>query len=326
MRAVFCEAYGPPEVLSIREVPKPAPRRNEILIRTHATTVTAGDWRVRSRTVPRGFGVLMRLVLGISKPRQPILGTELSGVVEQVGRDVRHFKAGDEVVAFTDFSMGCHAEYVCVPEEGAVAFKPANLTHDEAAPLSFGGLTALDFLNRARLQPGERVLVNGASGAVGTAAVQLARHAGAEVTGVCSTGNMDLVRALGASHVLDYTQKDFTQNGETYDVILDAAGTAPFTRSRTSLAPGGRLLMILAGLPDMLVAPWLSLTSGRRLIAGPASTRAEDLRLLAKLAEAGDFRPVIDRRYPLEHIVEAHRYVDTGRKRGNVVITLENAG
>jgi len=322
MKVCVYERYGPPEVLQLKEVEKPTPKNNEVLIKTRATTVTSGDWRVRSLNVPTGFGLIIRLVLGVSRPKQPILGTELAGVVESVGKDVRKFKVGDQVFAFSDTAMGCHAEYKCMPEDGAVALKPANLTFDEAAALSFGGMTALDFFNRAKLQRGERVLINGASGGVGTAAVQLARHFGADVTGVCSTANVELVRSLGASHVIDYTKEDFTQNGETYDVIVDTVGTAPFPRSKASLKEGGRLLMVLAGLPDMLQIPWVSMTSGKKVIAGPAATRTEDLRFLAKLAETGEFKPVIDRRYPFEQIAEAHRYVDTGRKKGNVIITL----
>lgn len=221
--------------------------------------------------------------------------------------------------------MGCHAEYKCMPEDGAVALKPTNLTYDEAAALSFGGTTALNFFRRGKLQSGERVLVNGASGAVGTAAVQLARHFGAEVTGVSSSANAELVRSLGATHVIDYTREDFTQNGETYDVIVDTVGTAPFSRSKDSLNEGGRLLLVLGGLTDMLQVPWASMTSSRKIIAGPAIARAEHLRFLAELAQAGEFRPVIDRRYPFEQIVEAHSYVDTGRKKGNVIITLDSA-
>lgn len=208
-------------------------------------------------------------------------------------------------------------------EDGAVALKPTNLTFEEAAALSFGGTTALSFFRRGKLQSGEKVLVNGASGGVGTAAVQLAKHFGANVTGVCSAANVELVRSLGAAHVIDYTKEGFTQNGETYDVIVDTAGTAPFSRSKDSLKKKGRLLMVLAGLPDMLQAPWVSVTSSKKVIAGPATVRVEDLQFLAGLAEAGEFKPVIDRRYPFEQIVEAHRYVDTGRKKGNVVITLE---
>lgn len=324
MKAVVYERYGPPEVLQLKEAEKPSPKDNEVLIKIHATTVTSGDRRVRSLDVPAGFGLIMRLVFGISRPKQPILGTELAGAVESVGKDVKRFKAGDRVFAFSDAAMGCHAEYKCMPEDGAVALKPVNLTYDEAAALSFGGTTALDFLRRGKLQSGERALVNGASGGVGTAAVQLARHFGADVTGVCSTANVELVRSLGASHVIDYTQEDFTQNGETYDVIVDTVGTAPFSRSKASLKDGGRLLMVLAGLPDMLQIPWVSMTSSKKVIAGPATGRAEDLRFLAGLAEAGEFKPVIDRRYPFEQIAEAHRYVDTGRKKGNVIITLEH--
>lgn len=318
------ERYGPPEVLQLKEVEKPTPKDNEVLIKTFATTVTSGDSRVRSLQVPPGFKLLMRLVFGIKRPKQPILGTELSGVVESMGKDVRNYKVGDQVFAFSDAAMGCYAEYKCMPEDGAMALKPSNLTYEEAAALSFGGTTALDFFRRGNLQNGDKVLVNGASGGVGTAAVQLARHFGADVTGVCSTANVDLVRSLGASHVLDYTQEDFTQNGETYDIIVDTAGTAPFSRSKASLKERGRLLMVLGGLPDMLRIPWVSMTSCMKVIAGPASGRAEDLRFLAALAEGGAFKPVIDRCYPFEQIAEAHRYVDTGRKKGNVIITLEN--
>ena len=327
MKAMVYERYGSPDVLELRDLAKPAPKDNEILIRTHVTTVTSGDCRVRSLNVPAGFGLIMRLVFGVSRPKQPILGTELAGVVESVGEDVTKFKVGDAVFAFSDAAMGCYAEYRCMSQDGAVALKPPNLTYAEAAALSFGGTTALDFLRRGKLQSGERVLINGASGGVGSAAVQLAKHFGAHVTGVCSTANMEWVKSLGANHVIDYTQEDFTQNGETYDVIVDTVGTARFLRSKHSLKEGGRLLMVLAGLPDMLQIPWVSMTSSKKIIAGPATVRAEDLRFLAELAEAGKFKPVIDRRYPFDQIAAAHRYVDTGRKKGNVVIdvALENA-
>lgn len=324
MKAIVCERYGLPDVLRLQEVEKPIPKDNEVLIKTCATTVTSGDWRVRSLNVPAGFGLIMRLVFGVRRPRQPILGSELAGVIESVGKDVRKFTVGDSVIAFSDSAMGCHAEYKCMPEDGALAQKPSNLTFEEAAALSFGGTTALDFLRRGKLQSGERVLINGASGAVGTAAAQLARHFGADVTGVCSSANMDLVKALGANHVIDYTKEDFTQNGETYDVIIDTAGTAPFSRSKASLKEKGRLLMILARLPDMLQVPWVSMTSSKKIIVGPAAVRGEDVRFLAGLAEAGKFKPVIDRCYPFEQIVEAHRYVDTRRKKGNVIITLNH--
>lgn len=325
MKGVVCEKYGPPEVLRFKELDKPIPKENEVLIRIYATTVTSGDWRVRSLNVPAGFRMLTRLAFGIRGPRQPILGTELAGRVEAVGKSVYKFQAGDPVFAFSDARMGCYVEYKCMPEDGAVILKPANLTFEEAAAISFGGTTALSFIRRAMLESGEKVLINGASGGVGTAAVQLAKHFGAEVTGVCSGANVELVRALGADHVIDYTKEDFTQNGERYHVIIDTAGTAPYSRSKTSLKEGGRLLLVLAGLPQMLQIPWVSMTSGKKIIAGPASGRAEDLRFLADLAERGLFRPVIDRTFPFDQIVEAHRYVDSGRKRGNVVITLGNS-
>lgn len=322
MKAIMYERYGSPDVLEMREVEKPTPKDNEILIKIHATTVTTGDWRARSLNVPAGFGLLSRLFFGISKPRQPVLGTELAGEIESVGKDVTGFKAGDQIFAFTGAGMGCHAEYTCMPEDGEVALKPLNLSYAEAAALSFGGTTALNFFRRGKLQSGERVLVNGASGGVGTAAVQLAKHFGAEVTGVCSGANVELVRSLGAVHVIDYTKEDFTRNGKRYDVIVDTAGTAPFSRSKHSLKEGGRLLLVLGRLPDLLGIPWVLLTSSKKIIAGPASVSGDDLRFLAELAQAGKFKPVIDRSYPFEQIAEAHRYVDTGRKRGNVVIIV----
>lgn len=322
MKAIVYERYGPPEVLRLKEVEKPVPKDNEVRIRVEATTVTSADSRMRSLNVPAGFGFIMRLALGVRKPRQPILGTELAGEIEALGKGVSKFRVGDCVVALADTGMGCYAEYKCMPEDGAMVRKPSNLTIEEAAAMSFGGTTALHFLRKGKLQDGEKVLINGASGGVGTAAVQLAKYFGTEVTGVCSTANVDLVRSLGADHVVDYTKEDFTQNGETYDVIVDTVGTAPYPRSKASLKEGGRLLLVLAGLPDMLPIPWVSMTSSKKIIAGPAFGRAEDLRFLADLAEQGKFRPVIDRLFLFEQIVEAHRYVDTGHKKGNVVITL----
>lgn len=322
MKAIVYERYGPPEVLQLKEIEKPTPKANEVLIKAQAVTVTSGDMRVRSLNVPAGFGLPMRLVFGFPRPKQPILGTELAGVIEAIGKDVSKFQVGDPVFVFSDAGMGCYAEYKCVAEDAMLALKPPNLTYEEAAALSFGGTTALDFFKRGNLQRGETVLINGASGGVGTAAVQLARHFGAEVTGVCSAANSELVRSLGASQVIDYAQEDFTQAGKTYDVIVDTVGTAPFSRSKAALKEGGRLLMVLATLSEMLQSPWVSMTSRKKVVAGPTAGRVEDLRFLAELAEAGDFKPVIDRRYPFEQMAEAHRYVDTGRKRGNVVVTL----
>lgn len=323
MKAVVYRQYGGPEVLRFTEVATPVPKDDEVLIRIHATTVTAGDWRVRSLDVPKGFRLLSRLAIGVTGPRQPILGTELSGVITAVGKAVTKFKPGDAVFAFPGIGMGCHAEYRCMPEGAAVALEPANLDHDQSAALSFGGTTALHFLREAKLSAGEKVLVNGASGAVGTAAVQLAKHFGAEVTAVCSSANADLVRSLGADHVIDYTTEDFTRNGRVYDVIMDTAGTAPFARSSASLRDGGRLLLVLGGMRDLLSIPWIALTNSRKVIGGTSKGTQSDLRLLAGL-ERGEFTPVIDRRYRFDEIVEAHRYVDTGRKKGNVVVTLEH--
>jgi len=322
MRAAVCTRYGPPDVLQIRDVPTPLLKANDLLIRTLATTVTSGDRRVRSLDVPLGLGFLMRLVFGFHAPRQPVLGTEMAGVVAAVGSAVRAFKPGDAVFAFSDLAMGCHAEYLCMAQDGAVLHKPEGLSFAEAAALSFGGTTALHYLRKASLQPGEKVLVNGASGAVGSAFAQLARHYGAEVTGVCSTANVALVQKSGAKHVIDYTQQDFTRNGETYDVIVDTVGNAPYARCRTSLRSGGRLLLIEAALAQMLAAPVVSLLSPHKVFAGPASGGVEALRTLADLAEQGVYRPVIDKEFAFEQIVEAHRYVDSGRKRGNVLVVL----
>lgn len=321
MQAAIATAYGPPEVIEIREVPTPDPKDQEVLIRVRATTVTSGDWRVRSLNIPRGFKTLMRLMYGFSQPRQPILGVEAAGEVAAVGKDVTQFQVGDAVFAYTE-KMGCHAEYLVMPADGAVAPIPAPLSFEEAAALSFGGVTALVFFRRGHLQAGERVLVNGASGAVGTAAVQLAKHLGAEVTGVCSTPNRALVLSLGADHVIDYTQQNLDDWPETYDVILDTVGTLPFSRSKRLLRSGGRLLAVLGTMPELLRIPWDTMTSDKKTIAGPTSGSAELLRDLAALVEAGAYRPVLDRSYPFAQIVEAHRYVDTGRKKGNVNVTL----
>lgn len=324
MKAVLCSRYGPPEVLRLVDLPEPVPKDCELLIKVRATTVSTADWRIRSLTMPAGFGPFGRLAFGFRCPRQPILGTELAGDVVAVGRVVTRFQPGDPVFAFPGAAMGAHAEYLCLPEEGPVVSKPANLDYAQAAALSFGGATMLDFFRRAALRSGERVLVNGASGAVGTAAIQLARHAGAHVTAVCSAANHDLVHALGAERVIDYAKEDFARSGERYDVIVDTVGTAPFARSRTALAEGGRLLLVLASLSGLLLAPWHGALGGRKVIAGPAAERVEYLHELAALATAGKFLPVIDRIYPLEDIVAAHAYVDQWHKRGNVVVTLND--
>jgi NADPH:quinone reductase-like Zn-dependent oxidoreductase len=272
--------------------------------------------------MPRGFKLVSRLLVGVSRPRQRVLGTGLAGVVEATGSAVTRFEPGDEVFAACGVGMGAHAEYRCVSEHGPVARKPRALDFGEAAALTFGGGTALLFLRRGAVKAGERVLVNGASGAVGSAMVQLARQLGAHVTAVCSGANFALVEALGAEVVIDYTQQDFTLNGQTYDVIADVAGTAPHARCRASLTPTGRLLLVLGELPSKLNTTWVRLTTRQRVIAGPAEPSPDDVRELAALAESGAFKPVIGARFGLEQIVEAHRLVDTGHKRGSVVVTL----
>ncbi len=323
MRAYRYTKYGPPEVLELADVPKPAPKDNEILIKTYATTVSSADWRARTLTVPAGMGLMARLVFGISRPRKAILGTELSGVVVEVGKGVTKFKPGDAVIAYPGAGFGSHAEYRVMSQDGNLVLKPQSIGFEEAAALSFGGITAYDYLvNKAKVKAGERVLINGASGATGTAFVQLAKHFGAEVTGVCSGGNRDLVRKLGADHVIDYTTTDFASGGRKYDVIVDTVGTAPWSRARHALGPKGRLVVVSGSLSDMIFGPLRARFSGKRLIGGVTSGALVGLRKLAALAEEGHYRPVIDRSYSFDQMVEAHRYVDTGRKRGSVVVVV----
>ena len=270
--------------------------------------------------MPPGFGLIARLIFGFARPRQTVLGSELAGTVEAIGTDVTKFTVGDRVFAFTGSALGCYAEFKCMPEDDNVVCMPSSLTFAQAAALSFGGTTALDFFRKGELSEGEHVLINGASGGVGTMAVQVAKHLGARVTGVCSDSNIELVRSLGADHVIDYAKQDFAKLGTKYDVIMDTVGTAPYLRSKTCLKNNGRLLLVLGGVSDMLRAPLVSMTSKRRIVAGPAAERLDDLQLLARLAKSEKLKPVIDRQYPLEEIVEAHRHVDSGRKAGNVVI------
>jgi NADPH:quinone reductase-like Zn-dependent oxidoreductase len=323
MKAMTYSQYGGPDVITLTEVPKPSPKPNEVLIRIIATTVTTGDFRARSLKMPAGFGLLGRLVFGLTGPRQPILGTELAGIVEAIGQDVIRFRPGDEVIAFTGGAFGGHAEYRTMPEAGTIALKPANLSFEEAASLSFGAMTALPFLrDKARIKAGERVLVVGASGAVGTAAVQIARHFGADVTGVTSTSNVKLVAAIGAHQVIDYTQTDFATIGETWDIIIDMTGTVPFNRCAQSLAPGGRLVVVQGSFAQTLGIGKPSKASGLEVITGYVPARPEDLRYITKLASTGELKPVVDRIYRLENAAEAHAYVDTGRKRGSIVLTV----
>jgi len=310
MKAIVYTHYGPPEVLHLTEIAKPSPRDNEVMVKVQATTVTIGDTIMRSFKLPvSGWQKLMaRLFLGIRSPRRPILGMELAGDIEAIGKAVTRFKVGDPVFASTlGVNFGGYAEYKCFPEDGMLAIKPANLTYEEAAAAVGAGMTALRCLRKANIRRGQKVLIYGASGAVGTNAVQLARqHFGAEVTGVCSTPNLGLVKSLGAEKVIDYTQEDFTQSGETYDVIFDTVGKLAPARGKKALKPGGVYINVHAD--------------------SDGCDNLENLLLLKELIEAGKLKPVIDRVYPLEHIVEAHRYVEQGHKKGNVVITVEYDG
>lgn len=322
MKAIVATAYGAPEVLQLEEVEKPTPKDNEILVKVHATTVNAGDCRMRSFTVPPIFWLPARLALGLRRPRNPIFGMELAGEVEAVGKDVKRFKPGDQVFASTfEQQFGAHAEYKCLPEDGAVVIKPQQMTYTEAATLPIGAQTALFFLKAANIQPGQKILINGASGSVGTFAVQLAKYFGAEVTAVCGTRNVALVQSLGADTVIDYTQADFTKTGETYDIILDAVGKTTFSQCQGSLKQGGYYLnTVLEGAA--MQARWYAMTTDKHVVGGTAVPRAEALVVLKELSEAGRLKPVIDRCYPLEQMVEAHRYVEAGHKQGNVVIRV----
>ncbi|MFN8531119.1 MAG: NAD(P)-dependent alcohol dehydrogenase [Anaerolineae bacterium] len=322
MKAVIATRYGAPEVLELQEVVKPVPKANEVLVKIHATTVTAGDARVRSFTVPRSAWLPARLTLGLTKPKKAIPGMVLAGEVEAVGSAVKRFKQGDSVYAYDITRLSTYAEYACVPENSAIAAKPSTLTYEEAAAIPFGAVTALYFLKKANVRSGQRVLIYGASGSVGTSAVQLAKHFGAEVTAVCSTANMEWVKSLGADHVLDYTKEDFTAQNETYDIIFDTVGKTSIDSSLRRLNPQGAYLQAVADPALLIQMLWMSKRSGKTLIGGTATPTAEALETLSQLAESRKLHPVIDRCYSLEQIVEAHRYVDQGHKKGNVVISV----
>jgi NADPH:quinone reductase-like Zn-dependent oxidoreductase len=323
MRAVVCRGYGPPEVLYLEEVSTPVPGDNEVLVKVFATTVTAGDVRIRGFDVPFVFWIPFRLTLGIRRPRIPVLGMELAGEIVSVGSKVKGFKPGDRVFGSTPWmKFGANAQYACLVEGEVMAKMPAGMTFEEVASVPFMGIGTLYFLKQANIEPGQRVLIHGASGAVGTFAVQLAKHFGAEVTGVCSAPNVDLVRSLGADFVLDYTQEEIPPGGEVYDVIFDTVGKSSFSRCLDALKREGIYLLANPGLSHMIRGWITSATTSRKVIGGTAQASQEDLLLLRDLMEKGELKAVIDRSYPMDQIVEAHRYVDQGHKIGNVVISV----
>lgn len=317
MKAIIYQQYGSPEVLQLKDVEKPMPKAHEILLKIKATAVNSGDVRLR-----KADPFAVRFLFGLMKPKLNILGSVFSGEVESVGSAVKLFKIGDQVFGHTDMRFGAYAEYICLPENGSLALKPANITHSEAAAIPFGGVTAWHFIKKAAIKPEQKVLIVGASGAVGSAAVQLVKSYGAHVTGVCSTGNIALVKSIGADKVIDYTKEDFTQNDETYDLIFDTVNTISVSRSLRSLNKNGTMILSAAGLPEMIQGLWISKTSNRKVLTGVISHKAEDIIFLKELIEAGKFKPVIDRTYPLAQMAEAHAYVEKGHKKGNIIVNI----
>jgi NADPH:quinone reductase-like Zn-dependent oxidoreductase len=330
MKAIVYSEYGVPDVLRLAEVTKPMPKENEIRVRVRATSITVGDlWARNFKAIsPREFSMPLplwlpsRMYFGLTKPRISILGSEFAGEVESVGKDVKRFKKGDAVFGYRGQNMGANAEYLCIPENGMVTHKPANMTYEEVATVPYGALTALSLLRKVNVRAGQKVLVFGASGKIGSAAVQLAKYFGAEVTGVCSTAGLDFVRSLGADRVIDYTKEDFTQNGETYDLIFDVMRKSSFSRCKNSLTPNGTYLLASFKMKQVFQMLWTSMRSGRKVVCALSGEKTEDLEFIKELVEAGSLKSVIDKSYPLEQTAEAHRYAETEGKRGNVVITL----
>jgi NADPH:quinone reductase-like Zn-dependent oxidoreductase len=326
MKAIVCTKYGPPDVLQLKDVEKPTPKDNEVLIRIYATTVTAGDCGLRSLKFPLLLQLLARIGFGFRGPRKKILGQELAGEIEAVGKEVTRFRQGDQVFGWSDLGLGAYAEYTCLPEKGVLAIKPSNITYEEAAALPVGGLDAVYFLRRGRIQSGQKVLINGAGGSIGTFAIQLAKYFGADVTAVDSTGKLDLLRSIGADQVIDYTQADFTNNGQRYDLILDVVASRSIFDYKRALSPKGMGVIIGGSLATifqaLLLGPWISLT-GRKKLGLLIYKQNQDLVFMKELLEAGKVVPVIDRRYPLSEVAEALRYFGEGHVKGKVVITLE---
>jgi len=320
MKVIAWTKYGAPEVLELKEFEKPSPKKDEVLIKIHASSVTAGDCRLRSFNIPMGFWLPTRLMFGLTKPRRPVPGMDMSGEIESIGKDVKLFKEGDKVFGTTGMRLGANAEYICLSENAALVKKPDNMSHEQAVAIIFGGLTAIHFLrDKANIQRDQKVLINGASGSVGTSSIQLAKHFGSGVTGVCSTSNIGLVKSLGAKEVIDYTKEDFTKNKQTYDVILDAVGNLSLPQCKKSLTKQGLLISINTSLLNNLLSIFR-----KNVICGVAGESKEGLDFLRERAESGDIEAVIDRIYPLEHTAKAHRYVDMGHKKGNVVIVVKH--
>jgi len=330
MKAILWTKYGPPDGLQLNEIEKPVPKDDEILIKVHATTVTAGNCEMRRLELPLMLSFPVRLYAGFLRPKRiPILGQELAGEVEDVGKDVKSYQKGDQVFGTTGFGFGAYAEYICLPEnpddaQGTLAPKPTNLTYEEAAAVPTAAFEALYFLGKADIQPGKTVLIIGAGGSIGTFAVQLTRHFGAEVTGVDSTEKMDMLRSIGANHVIDFTKGDYTKNGETYDLIIDVVGRRGVSRRLKLLKPGGYYFLAYAGFSHIFLSIWTSITSNKKLKIESASQKKDDLMFLKELIEAGRLKPILDRKYSMEQTAEAHRYVESGQKKGNVVISVDH--
>jgi len=328
MKAIVWTKYGSPDGLQLKEVQKPTPKEDEVLVKVHATTVTAGDSEMRRLKLPLMLSYPMRLYVGLMKPtRMTILGQEFAGEVEEVGKDVKLFKNGDQVFGTTGFGFGAYAEFICLHGDpnymqGALAIKPVNMSYEEAAAVPTASFEALHFLRQADIQRGQKVLIIGAGGSIGTFSVQLAKHFGAEVTGVDSTEKLDMLRSIGVNHVIDYTKEDYTNNGESYDLIIDVVGKSSVARRLKLLKQDGYYFLAYAGLSDIILGMWTSMTSNKKVKIESSSQKQEDLIFIKELIEAGKLKSIIDRRYPLEQTAEAHRYVEKGGKKGNVVIDV----
>lgn len=330
MKAIIATKYGAPDVLQLKEVAKPTPKDNEVLVKIHAVSINFGDLLVRNfnKVTPRNFsmpGILWiptRLALGIRKPRQPIFGSEFSGVIESVGKDVTRFNAGDQVFGYRSMNMGANAEYLAVGENSLIAPKPDNMSYEEVATIPYGALTALNLLRKMDIKAGQKVLINGASGGIGSFAVQLAKSYGADVTGVCGTQRVDMVKALGADKVIDYTKEDFTQNGETYDLIFDVIRKSSFARVKNSLTQNGRYLLASFKMKQLFQMLWTSRFSKKKVVCAISGENLQDLLHIKDLIEDGTIKTVIDRCYPLEQTADAHRYIESGDKKGHVVVTV----